>query len=253
VSSDVAGDLALALDPALLMTRALGVAPDPWQVRFLTSTAPRVLLNITRQGGKSTASAVLAVHTALYDPGALVLLAAPTLRQSSELFKKCLQVYRSLDRPIPAESETALTLTLDNGSRIVSLPGAEGSIRGYSGVRLLILDEAARVPDDLYFSVRPMLAVSSGRLLALSTPFGKRGFFHQEWTSASGWERYEVPAAQYPRIPAAFLEEERASMSPWFFQQEYNCVFGETVDQVFAYDLVQTALTSDVKPFFMSR
>ena len=97
--SDVAGDLALALNPALLMVRALGVEPDPWQVRFLTSTAPRVLLNITRQGGKSTASAVLAVHTALYDPGALVLLAAPTLRQSGELFKKCLQVYRALGRP----------------------------------------------------------------------------------------------------------------------------------------------------------
>ncbi len=248
--SDVAGDLALALDPALLMARALGVAPDPWQVRFLTSIAPRVLLKITRQGGKSTASAVLAVHTALYDPGALVLLAAPTLRQSGELFKKCLQVYRALGRPIPAESETALTLTLDNGSRIVSLPGAEGSIRGYSGVRLLILDEAARVPDDLYFSVRPMLAVSSGRLLALSTPFGKRGFFHQEWTGARGWERYEVPATQCSRIPAAFLEEERASMSPWFYNQEYCCIFGETVDQVFAYDVVQRALTPDVKPFF---
>jgi len=251
VPSDVAGDLALALNPALLMTRALGVTPDPWQVRFLTSTAPRVLLNITRQGGKSTAAAVLAVHTALYDPGALVLLAAPTLRQSGELFKKCLQVYRSLDRPIPAESETALTLTLDNGSRIVSLPGAEGSIRGYSGVRLLILDEAARVPDDFYFSVRPMLAVSGGRLLALTTPFGRRGWFFEEWTGGGGWERYEVPATSCSRIPAAFLEEERASMSPWFYQQEYCTVFGETVDQVFAYDLVQTALTPDVKPFFL--
>jgi hypothetical protein len=95
-----------------------------------------------------------------------------------------------------------------------------------------------------------MLAVSSGRLLALSTPFGKRGFFHQEWAGASGWERYEVPATQCSRIPAAFLEEERASMSPWFYNQEYCCIFGETVDQVFAYDVVQRALTSDVKPFF---
>jgi hypothetical protein len=97
-TAELGQDLALALSPALLMERALGVAPDAWQVRFLTSTAPRVLLNITRQGGKSTASAALAVHTALYDPGALVLLAAPTLRQSGELFKKCLQVYRASGR-----------------------------------------------------------------------------------------------------------------------------------------------------------
>ena len=35
-----------------------------------------------------------------------------------------------------------------------ALPGREGTIRSYSGVDLLILDEASRVPDDLYRSVR---------------------------------------------------------------------------------------------------
>ncbi len=78
---------------------------------------------------------------------------------------------------MPAESETALTLTLDNGNRIVSLPGKEGTIRGYSGARLIVVDEASRVPKDLYVSARPMLVVSGGRLALLSTPFGTRGFF----------------------------------------------------------------------------
>jgi hypothetical protein len=45
---------------------------------------------------------------------------------------------------------------------------------------LVIVDEAARVPDDLYRAVRPMLAVSQGRLIALSTPFGQRGWFYDE-------------------------------------------------------------------------
>ena len=43
----------------------------------------------------------------------------------------------------------------------------EGTIRGYSGVSLLIIDEAAWVPDDHYASVRPMLAVSGGIFPAL--------------------------------------------------------------------------------------
>jgi hypothetical protein len=91
--------------------------------------------------------------------------------------------YRALeDKAAAVKDESALRLELRNGSRIVSLPGDETTVRGYSGVRLLVVDEAARVPDDLYFSIRPMLAVSGGRLVCLSTPFGKRGFFYEAWT-----------------------------------------------------------------------
>src|SRR5438874_11416147 len=163
--AELGRDLALALDPALLAERA-GLAPDPWQAKVLRSAAPRMLLNCSRQSGKSTVTAVLAVHTVLYEPASPVLLLSPTLRQSQELFRKCLDVYRALDRPVPAEAESALRLELENGSRIVSLPGEDGSIRGFSGVRLLLIDEASRVEDALYMSVRPMLAVSGGRLVA---------------------------------------------------------------------------------------
>lgn len=246
----LANDLALALDPVRLAVRA-GIAPDAWQTRVLRSRSPRLLLNACRQSGKSTTTAAVAVHTAVFEPGALVLLVSPTLRQSGELFKKALGVYRALDRPVPAESETALTLTLENGSRIISLPGKEGTIRGYSGAALIAIDEASRVPDDLYLALRPMLAVSGGRLIALSTPWGKRGFWHKEWTEGGpAWERYEVPATACPRIPAAFLEEERRSMGPLFFASEYQCAFVETEDQFFAYDDIAAAITPDVQPLF---
>jgi hypothetical protein len=111
---------------------------------------------------------------------ALVLLLSPTLRQSGELFKdKVRRLYNALGRPVRCVQETQLTMELTNGSRIVALPGEEGTIRGYSGVLLLVCDEAARIPDALYFSVRPMLAVSGGLLVALSTPFGRRGWFYE--------------------------------------------------------------------------
>ncbi len=61
---------------------------------------------------------------------------------------------------------------LENGSRIVSLPGTEGTIRSYSAVRLLLVDEASRVDDDTIAAVRPMLAVSGGQLIALSDARG---------------------------------------------------------------------------------
>jgi hypothetical protein len=242
-------DLKLALD-RVAFARAAGLEPDEWQRRLLRSTSDRLLLNCSRQSGKSTMTAVITLHCAIYHPGSLILCLAPALRQSQELFAKVLDFYRNLARPAPPSAERKLSLELENGSRIVTLPGTEKTIRGFSGASLLVLDEASRVADELYFAVRPMLAVSGGSLMMLSTPYGKRGMFFEEWTGGGGWERYEVPADKCPRITEEFLEEERASLPPWVYRQEYECSFEETEDQVFTTDLIDRAVTSEVKPLF---
>jgi hypothetical protein len=242
-------DLELALD-RVAFAEALGLDPDPWQRDLLRSSSERVILNCSRQSGKSTMTAVITLHRALYHPGSLILCLAPALRQSQELFGKVLGFYRDLGRPVSPQAERKLSLELENGSRIVTLPGTEKTIRGFSGTALLVLDEAARVADELYFAVKPMLAVSGGALMMLSTPYGKRGVFFEEWTGRGGWERYEVPADKCPRITEEFLEEERASLPPWVYRQEYECSFEETEDQVFTTDLIDRAVTSEVKPLF---
>src|ERR671917_523272 len=184
-------DLRLALD-RVSFAEKLGIVPDAWQEDLLRSTSDRVLLNCSRQSGKSTMTAVIALHRALYHPGSLILCLAPALRQSQELFGKVLGFYKDLGRPVSPQAERKLSLELENDSRIVTLPGTEKTIRGFSGAALLIVDEAARVDDGLYFAVRPMLAVSGGALMMLTTPHGKRGVFYEEWTAGRGWERYEV-------------------------------------------------------------
>src|ERR671939_2034721 len=229
--AELVSDLAAALDPVVLAQQA-GLDPDPWQRDVLRSTAPRVLLNCSRQSGKSTVSALLALHAALYTPQALVLMLSPSLRQSAELFLKALDLYRALGRPVPAQAETSLRLELEGGSRVISLPGSEATVRGYSGVTLLVVDEASRVEDQLYMALRPMVAVSQGRLIALSTPFGRRGWWFEAWRSAEPWERYEVPASACPRISPQFLAEEQRVLGPWFYRQEYECQFSETDDQI---------------------
>jgi Terminase large subunit, T4likevirus-type, N-terminal len=242
-------DLRLALD-RVAFARRLGVDPDQWQEGLLRSSSDRVLLNCSRQSGKSTMSAVIALHRALYHPGSLVLCLAPALRQSQELFGKVANFYRDLGRPVAPQGERKLSLELENGSRIITLPGSEKTIRGFSGVGLLLVDEASRVDDELYFAVRPMLAVSGGSLMMLTTPYGKRGIFFEEWTSGHGWERYEVPASQCPRISEEFLEEERAALPSWVYRQEYECSFEETEDQVFTTAMIERAVSSEVTPLF---
>jgi len=239
-------DLRLALD-RVAFAEELGISPDPWQRDLLRSTSKRVLLNITRQGGKSTTAAVIALHRALYRPGSLVLVLAPALRQSQELFGKVAGFYRTLGRPVSPKGERRLSLELENESRIVTLPGTEKTIRGFSGASLLLVDEAARVANDLYASIRPMLAVSGGRLLALSTPFGTRGWFYDAWVSAEPWERYQVPATEVPRISPEFLAEERRTLGEFWYSQEYMCRFLDAETQAFRREDIDRAFEEEVE------
>ncbi|MEJ7862364.1 MAG: terminase family protein [Pyrinomonadaceae bacterium] len=240
---------------AVLMAERAGITPDGWQSDLLRSDARQMILLCSRQSGKSTITSILALHQAIYKPDSLILLLSPSLRQSQELFRKLQDFYNALDSDaLPqAVEESSLRMELSNGSRIIALPGKEATIRGFSGVSLLIIDEASRVEDALYQSVRPMLAVSGGRIVLLSTPFGKRGFFHSEWTDGIGWQRTKITADLCPRIDKEWLERERKMIGDWWYLQEYQCQFVETNDSVFSYDDIQSALDSSIKPLFERR
>ncbi len=246
----LADDLRHALDPAIFAEEALGLDLDPWQREVLQSTGKRDLLNCSRQAGKSTTAAVLGLHAAMYRPGSLTLLVSPSLRQSSELFRKVTDLKALLPSQPDLLEDNKLSMSVKGGGRVVSLPGSEQTIRGFSGASLIVLDEAARVEDQLYYAVRPMLATSNGRLVGMSTPFGKRGWYWHEWSEGTTWRKVQIPALEVPRISPSFLEEERQSMGDFMFKQEYLCEFVASSDSYFDYDSIQAALVDDLEPLF---
>jgi hypothetical protein len=233
-------DLAAALDPAELCQR-VGMVPDPWQLGVLRSADRRLVLSCGRQTGKSTCASLLAVHEGVYHPGSLTLMAAPTLRQAGELFRRSMALYRTLGRPVAAEQENVTSMTLENGSRIVSLPGDERTVRSFSGAGLVLIDEAARAEDALMAALEPMTAISGGRIILMSTPWGKRGFFW-EATSDSRWRTVTIRADECPRWSAEDLEGFRNSHGEWLYRQE---ILGEFVDasgQMFRTDDIDIAI-----------
>lgn len=274
---------------------AIGAEADPWQKEVLDCNDLRMLLCCSRQAGKSQTAAAMALREAICNPPAEVLIISKALRQSAELLRKVKELHRGLlgnlptrkkDRiskpPLPyfkwlkreelydqkfeayrerrKADERALSMDFANGSRIISLPGKADTIVGFSAIDLLIIDEAARTGDDLYRSVRPMLAVSKGRLLALSTPFGKRGWFWEEWKRCEdykregkkpAWKQFQIRADQCPRIDKEFLKEEFFSIGERWYAQEYCCEFRDTVDSVFSYDDIQATIDDEIEPLIL--
>ena len=235
----------------------LGFWPDQQQEELLRSVAgslaTRRIVNCTRQWGKSTVAALMAVHRAYFRGKSLVVVACPTEKQSAELVWKARDFMTKLGLRQRRDGSNRISLRFPNGSRIVGIPGKEATLRGFSAVSLLIIDEASRVDDAVYKALRPMLAVGNGDLWLLSTPFGKRGFFYENWAGGSeDWVRTAVPATECSRITSRFLEEERRQLGDLWFRQEYLCEFIEEQHQMFGRDMVMAAL-DDEEPLNFGR
>jgi hypothetical protein len=245
---DLRLDLAHAVDAVGFAEDRLGFRPDPWQARLLRSTASWILLNCCRQSGKSTTTAILGLHQALYDPG-LVLLVSPSLRQSKELFAKVTGFLKALQPAEVLEEDNRTSCELANGARIVSLPGDPDTVRGFSAPKLIIKDEAAYVSDAMQAALDPMLAVSGGRLIEMSSPNGRRGHFYENWQNGDGVERIKIVGRECPRISAEFLEQQRRKLGPMLFSQEFEGEFVDAESSAFSSELIEHALTADFERF----
>jgi hypothetical protein len=253
--SDLDLNLAIAhgLRPDWFCRDRLGFEPDEWQAKLLRSRSRQLIMNCGRQVGKSTTVAALSVHTALYSPGGLTLVIAPSQRQSRELFIKIHNFLQRLDPAEPLDEETKLSLTLANGSRIVALPGDNPrTVRGYSAPSLVVEDEAAFVSDATHDALVPMLAASpDGRIVLMSTPFVASGHFYTVWHNGSGaWERHEHPTTACARVDPAWLEDRRRE-DPLRFDREYLCAFGSPEDSLFSVELLDAMVRTDFEPLHL--
>ena len=139
------------LDPVEFTRRRLLIEPDERQIEVLRSKRkprnPKLLPpvgKINHGGGPKPCT------RAYTRPKSLILLASPTERQSAEFLRKAADFVSRLGIRPRGDGDNTISLELPNGSRIVGLPGTEATVRGFSNVSLLLIDEAARVDDAMY-------------------------------------------------------------------------------------------------------
>jgi len=212
--------------------QVLGFVPDQAQASVLRGAAgvKRIVLNCTRQWGKSTVAAVLVAHRLVTVAGSTVLVVGPAGKQAGETVKKVCSFLAAMGIATRGDGVNPGAKMLPNGSRIVPLPGREGTTRGFSAVSMLIVEEAARVPDEVYLALLPSLAVCDGDVMLLSTPKGRRGFFYREAMEGVGAADTLVhtgPVTECSRISEKYLARQRAR-GDVYFRQEFLCEFVET-------------------------
>jgi len=246
--------LGLALDSCRLFSLVVGAEPDPWQRALLQSDAKRIAVCASRQVGKSQSTAILCAHEVAFGSGSggdppLVIACAPSLRQSTELARKIFEAVRIVEPDVKMQSLTRLETS--RGARCIALPQSE-NVRGLSKVSLAVLDESSRILDFACAAIRPMLSISNGRLILLSTPFGKRGFFWEAWSGAAGvWEKYSARADGCPRISKEYLAGELLALGPFLYSQEFENAWVDSESQLISSDLILAARwQTDEKPWF---
>ena len=221
--------LLAALSPLEFARQYLGFFPSADQVRVLNRVVGfrQVALNCSRQWGKSTVAAVWAVHRLVFVPGATVLVVGPSGRQSGETLRKVVGFLGILGLKTKGDGVNRMSKVIENGSRVVALPANEATVRGFSAVSMLVVDEASRVEDEIYDALLPCLAVANGDVVLLSTPQGKRGEFYRVMTEGERWLRHTGPVTECERVSEAFLERERRR-GEGYYRQEYLCEFVES-------------------------
>ena len=242
-------ELAYRVDPALWVREVLGVTPVAWQQTFLRAPRGASILALTaRQVGKTTTAAWAIAHAMLFTPGSLSVIGCPAQRQSAEAVRRVREVLKKVGAEF--KSENVYGLELENGSRVLALPGSDDSVRGLTVDGWIVADEAARLAEDLIPALRPMRARTQARLAMLSTAWSRSDPFWTAWASDDDtWIRLRATVDIDATLhPAEFLEQERKALGEHDFNREYLGVPGGNEASPFTWDLYEEAIQIHAPP-----
>ncbi len=217
---------------------------DPWQRELIESEGDVVVIS-GRQCGKSTGTSILAGETVLNNPNQFILIGAYVIEQAQLIFRK---IHEYILSKAPKQIKGHVTLNfleLKNGSKIYCRPVGDtgAAMRGFTAT-MIILDEAAQIPDRAWEAIEPVISVSKGRTILLSTPQGKRGFFYKA-SIDKNYKYMHVSARDCPRHTKEFLDRKQRMLSPVAFATEYLGEFIDDYNRKFSDEWIKLVCTID--------
>ena len=236
---------------------------DPWQKKFLKTEGDRILCT-GRQVGKSVVCSIDAAEYAVNNPRTKpIVMIAPTERQAFALFDKTLQ-YLTAKYPrlikMGRDRPTKTKIRLTTGVEIYCLPvGSSGLGIRFLTIGRLYVDEASRMPEEVWSAITPALLTTGGDTILLSTPFGAQGEFYRVWinkdSAYDSFSRFSIDSEKViterelssdwnekQREKAIiFIEQAKRRMSKREYAQEYMGEFVEDLHRWFSDELIKNS------------
>jgi len=214
---------------------------DKWQEEVL-ATKGNICLRSGRQVGKSTVIGLKAAKYALENRNKLVMVISKTEKQAGLLFTKVLWNLHQQDKTMIKKGKdrpTKSKITLKNGTVIHCLPvGDTGyGIMGFT-IDLLIADEAAFIPEEVWNSIIPAMAITRGDIWLLSTPFVKEGYYYNCFSDPT-FTAFHTSSEDCPRKDQAFLDHQKATLTKAQYSQMYLGQFVDELKQFFPDELIR--------------
>lgn len=251
-------------NPSEVIELLTGKEPFDYQQDFLDNPARHKAFVSGRQVGKSLTASWIGLAYAITHQDSMVLITAPSLRQSSMLFKTLRSEMSQSgvdDETWGVTRDTQTIIEFDNGSEIHCLPtGRDGSkIRGYSA-DMIIVDEASFIENSIFEDViEPMTFATGGQIILTSTPWGTSGFFYKKatkWatdndaTTFSTWDPDDeagISSDQSPLVDEDDLEKFKDGKTKRQIKQEVLGKFVKDGSQFFNSESIRKSMQDSVE------
>ena len=228
---------------------ALNFHPESKQAEVLDTPAKYLILCCNRQWGKTTTIAIKALHHALTTPDQTIVILSRTKHQAAILINRATVFTRRLNIRLRRVMGFPYSIQLPNGGSIIAV-AHNGDTSVGNSANVLIVDEAALVNDNVFWTVSAAVSRSHGKIWLLSTPSRQAGFFYNIWHGQNPkWHRIFSDVNDCPQIDPAYLDMQNAA-DPIRFRQDFLCEFIQPADRLTDAETVRRMLRTDIDQWY---
>lgn len=212
----------------------------PWQQQVMFNLREHWkgyihVIKAKRQCGKSVLLYQILIQAAIERTGSVSICLSPKLEQAAKVYEAVKKVILPT-KLYKKHNDNARCLFLVNGSALYFKSAEQkDTLRGNTVTGIYCIDEAAFIPETVFYDTLPWVNVSQAPIVMVSSPQHKTGFFYKYYMCglsndeayknilSYNWSEFDTSEL----LPPEKMEEYRRTMPATQFKTEY---LGEFLD-----------------------
>lgn len=209
---------------------------DAWK-----AGAKRIAVAAGRQTGKTFLALTVCMIAMMKGHVVRLFWIARSHNQAKDAFRRMKKMFDLFpDGYYKAVNSPPYKITLRNGCYIeFSSFKDPDSARGFTNINGVVIDEAAFIKEEVWTTVRPIIAKTQGWTMFISSPNQPGDWFHRQFQSAE--ESFHLTSYDNPYFPDEEIERERRTMRTIDFQREYLAEFVQSEGAMVRQEWLQSA------------